>query len=50
MYTFLKPKRPSFTLCELDMSKSGILANSGDMDEMLHYAAFHQGLHGLQRS
>ena len=25
------------------------LVNSGDLDEMLHYAAFHQGLHCLLR-
>ena len=29
--------------------QTGTLANSEDLDEMLHYAAFHQGLHCLQR-
>ena len=27
----------------------GTLTNSEDPDEMLYYAAFHQGLHGLLR-
>ena len=30
--------------------QSGTLANSEDQDEMTHNAAFHQGLHCLQRS
>ena len=29
--------------------ETGALANSEDPDEMLHKAAFHQGLHGLQQ-
>ena len=29
--------------------KTGTLANSADPDEMLHNAAFHQGLHCLLR-
>ena len=29
--------------------KKGTLANTEDPDEMQHNAAFHQGLHGLQR-
>ena len=41
----------SFSLNPLYTGKHemGILANSEDPDEMQHNAAFHQGLHCLQR-
>ena len=35
------PENAFFTLC--------VLANSEDLDEMQHHAAFHQGLHCLLR-
>ena len=34
----------------MHIALTSILANSEDPDEMLHKAAFHQGLHCLQRS
>ena len=37
------------TLRGPETPKTGTLANSEDPDEMLHNAAFHQGLHCLLR-
>ena len=36
-------------LCLLSLKNVLILANSEDQDEMQHYAAFHLGLHCLQK-
>ena len=34
-------------LCIWETPKGVLVTNSEDPDEMLHYAAFHQGLHCL---
>ena len=53
MYLFLNEvvimiaQKQVLTLFILDTGDLGTLANSEDPDEMLHKAAFHQGLHCL---
>ena len=43
----MDPKHCVLTLLRTETPELVLLANSEDKDEMLHYAAFHQGLHCL---